>query len=276
MAIPTDLVQQTRDRYEQRAAKREETSTRLKTGTPLQVDTPERVERRVTRLAATEAARRTACFRLGHRRLSASWVRSDLMSVNYLEIGLQAARCVGRISIRTRTGQVRGYGTGFTVSPRLLITNNHVLDSAGSAATSRVEFNFQEDAGGQSLAVGGAQPGARALLHHRQGARFHRRGARRPRRRRERAGAVLLAAADRGAGQGARRRVPQHHPASRMASRSSSPCARTGWSISCPTSSTTRPTPRRARRGRRCSTTSGRSSGCTIPGFRRGMRKAMC
>ena len=150
MAIPTDLVQQTRDRYEQRAAKREETTTKLKTGSPLQVDTPERVDRRVKRLAATEAARQ--------RPASASVIalerilgRSDLMSVNYLEIGLQAARCVGRISIRTRTGQVRGYGTGFTVSPRLLITNNHVLDSAGSAATSRVEFNFQEDAAGNPL-----------------------------------------------------------------------------------------------------------------------------
>ena len=150
MAIPTELVQQTRDRYEQRAAQREETSERLKTGTPLEVDTPGRVQRRVSRLAATEAAR--------ERPASASVMalerilgRSDLMSVNYLEIGLQAARCVGRISIRTRTGQVRGYGTGFTVSPRLLITNNHVLDSAGQAATSRVEFNFQEDPAGNPV-----------------------------------------------------------------------------------------------------------------------------
>ena len=31
MAIPTDLVQQTRDRYEQRAGKREETTAKLKT-----------------------------------------------------------------------------------------------------------------------------------------------------------------------------------------------------------------------------------------------------
>jgi endonuclease G, mitochondrial len=150
MAIPTELVQQTRDRYEQRAAQREETSERLKTGTPLEADTPGRVQRRVSRLAATEAAR--------ERPASASVMalerilgRSDLMSVNYLEIGLQAARCVGRISIRTRTGQVRGYGTGFTVSPRLLITNNHVLDSAGQAATSRVEFNFQEDPAGNPV-----------------------------------------------------------------------------------------------------------------------------
>jgi endonuclease G, mitochondrial len=66
-------------------------------------------------------------------------------------MGLQAARCVGRITIRNRTGQTLGYGSGFTIAPRLLITNNHVLGSAEVAATSRVEFNYQEDGSGNLL-----------------------------------------------------------------------------------------------------------------------------
>ena len=141
MVIPPDLVQQTRERYRQRSAKREDTAEKLKTGTPLQADTRDRVDRRLARLAATEAARQrpAAASVIALERIMG---RSDLMSVNYLEIGLQAARCVGRIAIRTRTGQILGFGTGFTVSPRLLLTNNHVLDSADAAASSRVEFNF--------------------------------------------------------------------------------------------------------------------------------------
>jgi endonuclease G len=150
MLISPELVEQTRARYRERSAKRADTMEKLKVGTPLQADTPDRIERRVKRLAATEAAReRPASSAV--TALERIMGRNDLMSVNYLEIGLQAARCVGRIAIRTRTGRILGFGTGFTISPRLLLTNNHVLDSAETSASSRVEFNFQEDSAGNPL-----------------------------------------------------------------------------------------------------------------------------
>jgi len=148
--ITSDIVRQTQARFDERSAKRLDNLDKLKVGKPLEANAPEQVERRIARLAATEAARErpAAASVVALERIMG---KNDLMSVNYLEIGLLAARCVGRIVIRTRTGQVLGFGTGFTVSPQLLLTNNHVLDSAETAATSRVEFNFQEDAAGNPL-----------------------------------------------------------------------------------------------------------------------------
>ena len=40
------------------------------------------------------------------------------------------------------------FGTGFLVSPRLLLTNNHVLPDRDVAAASRVEFNYQRSLDG--------------------------------------------------------------------------------------------------------------------------------
>jgi endonuclease G len=150
LLITADLVQQTRQRFDERVAKRTDNLNKLKGGTPLQVDTPDRVGRRVARLAATEAMRDQPASG-SVTALERVLGKSDLMSVNYLEIGLQAARCVGRVTIRSRTGQTLGFGTGFTISPQLLLTNNHVLDTADKAEFSRVEFNFQEDAAGNPL-----------------------------------------------------------------------------------------------------------------------------
>jgi hypothetical protein len=77
--------------------------------------------------------------------------KSDLIGVNYLDLGMVVSRSVCRIQIRTATGQLQGYGTGFMVSPRLLLTNNHVLGSAGEASNSWAEFNYQNDTEGRLL-----------------------------------------------------------------------------------------------------------------------------
>ena len=45
------------------------------------------------------------------------------MPVRYLELGSRAARAVGRIQI----SQGLGYGCGFMVSPRLMLTCHHIL-----------------------------------------------------------------------------------------------------------------------------------------------------
>jgi V8-like Glu-specific endopeptidase len=68
---------------------------------------------------------------------------SDLMGVAFLAQGLSAARTVGRIWVDIAAGGPAGYGTGFLISPRLLITNHHVLEAASDARTSSVEFDYQ-------------------------------------------------------------------------------------------------------------------------------------
>jgi len=72
--------------------------------------------------------------------------KSDLVGVNYLEIGLATARTVARIQVRDQRGRVLGFGTGSMVSPNLMLTNNHVLESADIAQRSLADFNYQDDA----------------------------------------------------------------------------------------------------------------------------------
>jgi endonuclease G, mitochondrial len=76
--------------------------------------------------------------------------RNELLGVQYLDGGLAASRSVGRILIRRGT-RVVGMGTGFLVSPRLLMTNNHVLPTPQSAQGSLVQFNYQFGLDGRPL-----------------------------------------------------------------------------------------------------------------------------
>ncbi|PZR73687.1 MAG: hypothetical protein DLM73_10035 [Chthoniobacterales bacterium] len=73
---------------------------------------------------------------------------NDLVDQFYLERALVAAQPVARISIRSSLGHERGCATGFMVSPRLFLTNEHVFPTAEEAASSTVEFNFRLDIAG--------------------------------------------------------------------------------------------------------------------------------
>lgn len=70
---------------------------------------------------------------------------SDLLEINFLDIGRRAARPISRIQVRDRGGRVREFGTGCLVSPNLLLTNNHVLPTADSAQHSLVDFEYEDD-----------------------------------------------------------------------------------------------------------------------------------
>jgi endonuclease I/V8-like Glu-specific endopeptidase len=69
---------------------------------------------------------------------------ANFLGARFLFRGARAARAVGRVQIRRPNGAPGGYGTGFMVSPRLLLTNNHVLGSAPEAQASLVQFNYYE------------------------------------------------------------------------------------------------------------------------------------
>jgi len=69
---------------------------------------------------------------------------NDLQSWSFLPRGTRAAASVARISLADR-GRVLPLGTGFLVSSRLLMTNNHVLRDAASAANAVVEFAAEVD-----------------------------------------------------------------------------------------------------------------------------------
>jgi len=72
--------------------------------------------------------------------------RNNLFHANYFALGVRAIRAVGRVHIINEQGRPIGYGTGALVGDGLLITNNHVLQSAAEARRSFVEFDFEYDA----------------------------------------------------------------------------------------------------------------------------------
>jgi endonuclease G len=85
------------------------------------------------------------------RILEAIVLTVDFVGVRYLEAGMRAARAVGRVDIRSAAGADVGFGTGSMVSPRLLLTNHHVLEDPAMAAASQIEFNFEFGLDGRRL-----------------------------------------------------------------------------------------------------------------------------
>jgi endonuclease G, mitochondrial len=74
--------------------------------------------------------------------------RNDLLPVNYLTRGFMAAAAVGRLYVPDEFGGTGSWGTGFLISPRLMITNNHVIGSPEAAQRGAIEFGYERDANG--------------------------------------------------------------------------------------------------------------------------------
>lgn len=65
----------------------------------------------------------------------------DFVGVAFLERGRRTAQAVGRVAFKNGAAQ----GTGFMVSERLFITNNHVIPSRQAAAEMCVQFDYEYD-----------------------------------------------------------------------------------------------------------------------------------
>ncbi|HEX8456080.1 MAG TPA: endonuclease [Pyrinomonadaceae bacterium] len=167
MDINWEIMREAAGRWRAREQQRGETIKKLEEGGPLAADTPERVHRHLERLeaavteakAAKVAARpepagaqpaQTLVEMIGRERVMGD---PDFRGINFLELALAVSRFVGRINIRTAPGHTVGFGTGFMVSPSLLLTNNHVLGSVEAARHSEVEFDYQYDRFGRLLPV---------------------------------------------------------------------------------------------------------------------------
>jgi len=71
----------------------------------------------------------------------------DFQFTTFLEQAIHVAQAVCRLVTRKEAGVVR-YGTGFLVTPQLLLTNHHVLPSRKEASATRAEFGYQLDRDG--------------------------------------------------------------------------------------------------------------------------------
>lgn len=68
---------------------------------------------------------------------------NTLRPISFLQQGLQVARSVAYIGVRT--SQISGSGTGFLVTQDLLLTNNHVLPHSDLLSNTIFRFNYQEN-----------------------------------------------------------------------------------------------------------------------------------
>lgn len=161
-------VRDTSGRYQDRGANRARSRDTLRTKGILHVDDPERVGKRLARIGvdpsfATAVAGtppgavtgrglpRLAPEQFGAPELALERLlgRNDLLDIGFLEAGYRAARSVGRVRVRGADGHV---GTGFLVSPSVLLTNNHVLTTVEVARRGVLELNYQAGIDGSAQA----------------------------------------------------------------------------------------------------------------------------
>ncbi len=108
------------------------------------VERSERVLRRMEQLGLHEEAVSLARSlssgngAIGFNPLERIIGQDQMMSSFFLPLGAERARAVGRIVTPTDVG----IGTGFLISSRLLMTNNHVIENEKIAALYRVEFDY--------------------------------------------------------------------------------------------------------------------------------------
>jgi V8-like Glu-specific endopeptidase len=151
-------IEATARRYQERLQNRARNERLIREGNYLRADSPERVEMFLARrtiptpgaevlFPVTVPDRAAPVTRVAGppdpEALERVLGTNDLIGVAFLEQGLQVARTVGRIWVGVTGGRVLGYGTGFLISPRLLLTNNHVLKDQAIAQKSIVEFDYQ-------------------------------------------------------------------------------------------------------------------------------------
>lgn len=122
-------------RYEARTKTRKAQLQQVKTEGFAAVETPSRVATRRALIAAPAEVHLEGILGI-----------SDLLPVNYLDLGRLRAQSVCRIERRNESRSFIGWGTGSLVSPTLLLTNNHVLAKKDQAAHSLAEFQYEDGA----------------------------------------------------------------------------------------------------------------------------------
>lgn len=133
------LLDETRARFDKATARRQRHLDLIQQGRIAEANPSELVEARFARVRDGKAAS-TASVERGLERILG---KNDLMSVRFLEDGWRKSGAVARIQVGDPQSLQSGYGTGFMVAPKLLLTNHHVLPSADVAGKSRAEFGYQ-------------------------------------------------------------------------------------------------------------------------------------
>ncbi len=131
------------DRYRQRAKQIKGVAKQIGEGKTVAEETDDRLrlyadrEKQLAAHFSTAGRAETKNTLLGFER--AIGATGDILSIEFFEAGLLAARAVGLISVNFGTYN----GTGFLVGNNLLLTNHHVLPDAMRAATSVLQLDLE-------------------------------------------------------------------------------------------------------------------------------------
>jgi len=97
-------------------------------------------------VANTRRALQERRERLAQRGLDLEGIvnKDESLWVSFFRLGLIAARAVGRVVTAPSAARPsQAAGTGALIAPGLLITNNHVIESAADAARMGVQFDYE-------------------------------------------------------------------------------------------------------------------------------------
>jgi endonuclease G, mitochondrial len=150
---PIDLkdpgMQASIDRYRQHQAKITKALDPATLGQPEKLELPERIEqfaareRRIIRDEMRQGVRGVKALNVGEER--ALGETNDLLSIEFFEQGLIAARAVGMLTVAGSE-----FGTGFLVGRRILMTNHHVIRDPESAESCELELDREDNRFGEA------------------------------------------------------------------------------------------------------------------------------
>jgi Trypsin-like peptidase domain/PLD-like domain len=156
MLLSNFQLDQTEKRYAERQSRRVRNERLIREKRYLEVDNPDRVQKFLARrglridIEKKTIIDKPSTVMAGETQglapdavLERILGTNDLMGVAFLDEGLRVSRTIARILVSVSGGQAAAFATGFMVSPRLLMTNHHVLENDSSARSSLAEFNYQ-------------------------------------------------------------------------------------------------------------------------------------
>lgn len=141
-------------RLQETRAQRERSIKAIYSGRPLDAESD--VTRKINRIEAVahvdndcakkiaEYDETTLCYLTSSSIAGAESIQGksvDFISISFLELARAAASAVGRVVFRNLSPQ----GTGFMISDKLFLTNNHVIKTVEEANNFLIEFNYELD-----------------------------------------------------------------------------------------------------------------------------------
>lgn len=149
MNLYLSQIEDAEKRYIHNEPQRKRRKEGLKNGDWSRIDSADRIRMRAASIGMSDLVERAVTG--GSRARSDKAVvleaiinDSQLSAISVLYKLAAASRAVARLEIKTPFGGIVHHGSGFLISPRLLMTNHHVLPNAQLAIASLAQFDYYQ------------------------------------------------------------------------------------------------------------------------------------